>query len=121
MTDTEFLHALANAEELELLTTGRRSGTAHAVRVWFAYDGEAIWLRTDRGADWLRNLERDPCCRVRVDAIERPARRELVADESAALRAIVDLWRNKYGREWVADWYVERGRVPVRLVLETEP
>ena len=120
MTDDDLERALETSEEVELLTVGRRSGAAHAVRVWFAYDGEAIWLRTDRAADWLRNLERDPHCRIRVGAIEHAARREPVADEAAALRHIVDLWRAKYGAEWVADWYVERGRVPVRLVLETQ-
>ncbi len=120
MTDAELTDALSGAEELEVLTTGRHSGTAHSVRVWFAYDGEVIWLRTDRAADWLRNLEREPRCRIRVGTIERAARREPVVDEGAALRHIVDLWREKYGREWVSDWYVERGRVPVKLVLETE-
>jgi len=118
MTDAELTDALSGAEELEVLTTGRHSGTAHSVRVWFAYDGEVIWLRTDRAADWLRNLEREPRCRIRVGTIERAARREPVPDETAALHHIVDLWRDKYGPEWVADWYVERGRVPVRLVLE---
>jgi hypothetical protein len=115
MTDAELIDALSTAEELEVLTTGRRSGTAHAVRVWFAYDGEAIWLRTDRAADWLRNLEREPHCQIRVAGVARAARREPVADENAALRHIVDLWRAKYGAEWVADWYIDRGRVPVRL------
>lgn len=109
--------ALRDAEELEVVTTGRRSGSAHGVKVWFAYDGTDVWLRTDRDADWLRNLERDPRCTVRVGGIQRDARREPVADEAAALRRIVELWRAKYGAEWVADWYVERGRVPVRLVL----
>jgi hypothetical protein len=113
--------ALAAAEELELLTTGRRTGKPHTVRVWFAYDDGAVWLRTDRDADWLRNLERDPRARIRVEGIERAVRREPVADETAALRRLIDIWRDKYGREWVADWYVERGRVPVRLVLESEP
>jgi hypothetical protein len=114
----ELDRALRLAEELEVITTGRRTGTAHAVSVWFAFDGAAVWLRTDRDADWLRNLERDPRCQIRVGGILRPARREPVVDEEAALRALVDLWRAKYGQEWVADWYVERGRVPVRLMPE---
>jgi hypothetical protein len=120
VSETDLERSLRTAEELELLTTGRRSGRPHSVRIWFAYDDGAIWLRTDRAADWLRNLEREPRCRIRVDGAERGARREAVADESAALRRLVDLWRAKYGAEWVGDWYVERGRVPVRLVLDAE-
>jgi len=119
MRDLE--RALTTAEEIELITTGRRTGKPHVVTVWFAYDEDgSVWLRTDHDADWLRNLERDPRCRIRVAGIERPARREPVADEAAALRRIVEVWRAKYGQEWVADWYVERGRVPVRLVVESE-
>jgi len=110
--------ALREAEELEVITTGRRSGRGHAVKVWFAYADGAVWLRTDRDADWLRNLDSDPRCRIRVGGIEASARREPVEDEAAALRGLIGLWRTKYGAEWVADWYVERGRVPVRLIPE---
>lgn len=118
MIPPDLERALREVEELEVITTGRRTGSEHMVRVWFAYDGAAVWLRTDRDADWLRNLERDPRCRIRVGAIEHPAKRETVSDEAAALRGLIELWRAKYGQEWVADWYVERGRVPVRLVPE---
>ena len=123
MSDAALERALESAEEIEILTTGRRTEKPHAVRVWFAYHDRAIWLRTDRGADWLRNLERDPRCRIRLEGYELAARREPVVDENAALRRLVEVWRAKYGQEWVADWYVERGRVPVRLVVvaETEP
>ena len=110
--------ALRTAEELELTTAGRRTRRPHTVTLWFAYDGEEVWLRADAGADWLRNLDRDASCHVRVSGIERAATREPVADEAAALRRLVELWRAKYGQEWVADWYVERGRVPVRLRIE---
>jgi len=108
---------LRTSEEIELVTRGRRSGRPHRVNVWFAYEPGTLWLRTDRGADWLRNLERDPEARVRVGDHELAVRREAVEDEDVALRALIDLWRAKYGPEWVSDWYVERGRVPVRLRL----
>lgn len=111
--------ALRTAEELELETRGRRTGRPHRVTVWFAYDPPNIWLRTDPDADWLRNLVRDPHCRIRVGASVADAVRVAIADETAALLDVVALWRAKYGQEWVADWYVERGRVPVRLRLRT--
>src|SRR5581483_189530 len=105
--------ALRDAEEIEVVTRGRRSQRPHRVRVWFAYDGEDIWLRTDRGTDWYRNLDRAGRCEIVVDGHRATAERVPVQDEGAALRRLVDLWRAKYGAEWVADWYVERGRVPV--------
>jgi hypothetical protein len=107
--------ALRDAEEIELVTRGRRSGRPHAVTLWSAYDGGVLWLRGDADADWYRNLRADPRCRIRVNAMEVAGTREDVADEDVALRRLVELWRAKYGPEWVGDWYVERGRIPVRV------
>ena len=104
-------------DEVTLITTGRRTGRPHEVTLWFAGDGDAIWLRGDRGADWLRNLEHDPRCRLRVGSTVLDGVRERVADEGSALRHVVTLLRAKYGAEWVADWYVDHGRVPVRIAL----
>lgn len=110
---------LRDAEELELVTRGRRSARPHRVPVWFAHEDGVLWLRTDeRAPDWLRNLRADPHCTVRIREHELAARYEPVTDHDAALRHLVALWRAKYGPEWVQDWYVEKGREPVRLRIE---
>jgi len=127
--------ALAEAEELELVTTGRVSGDPHRVRLHFAYEDGVVWLRTgerpsapdasgvrrrtdsDRTTDWLRNLERNPAALIRIADAEVPARYERSVDADADLRRVVELLRNKYGPDWVADWYLERGRIPVKLRL----
>ena len=127
--------ALQDAEELELVTTGRISGRQHTVRLRFAYDDGVVWLRTgerpsapdasgvrrrttsDRATDWLRNLEHDPHARVRIAEAELPARYEPSVDPPADLRRAVELLREKYGADWVADWYLEMGRTPVKLRL----
>jgi len=125
--------ALAEAEELELVTTGRVSGDPHRVRLHFAYEDGVVWLRTgerasapdasgvrrrtesDRTTDWLRNLEQNPAALIRIADAEIPARYERSVDPAADLRRVVELLRRKYGAEWVADWYLERGRIPVKL------
>ena len=128
--------ALAEADELELVTTGRVSGQPHTVRLRFAYEDGVVWLRTgerasapdasgvrrrtesDRTADWLRNLEHDPHARVRVADAELAARYEPSTDLAADLRRVVGLLREKYGAECVGDWYLDAGRIPVKLRLE---
>ncbi len=105
--------ALATADELELVTIGRRTGKPHSVTLWFAHVDDVLWLRGDHDSDWYRNLARDPACRVLVAGLEVGGRREPIADEARALRELIERWRAKYGAEWVGDWYVERGRVPV--------
>ena len=118
----EDVAALRTADEIELVTTGRRSGRPHSVTLWSAYEDGVLWLRTDSGADWYRNLLADPRCRVRFDGREAEGRYEPIAgketpiaDDDQGLRHLIDLWRRKYGNEWVGDWYVERGRIPVRV------
>ena len=110
--------ALREAEEIVVVTRGRKTGRPRESTVWSAYEDGVLWLRTDHAADWYRNLRRDPHCRVRVGTTEVAATSEPIADEAAALRRVVELFRAKYGAEWVSDWYVERGRAPVRLRLE---
>ncbi len=116
MTRDDLARAVAEPE-LVLITRGRRSGSERSVRLWFAYEDGAIWLRTDRAADWYRNLERAPRCRLRLGSLEVEGELEPVEDEAAALRHLIELWRAKYGVDYVADWYVDRGRVPVRIRL----
>jgi len=127
--------ALAQADELELVTSGRVSGDPHSVRLRFAHEDGVVWLRTgerpsaadatgvrrrtesDRTTDWLRNLEHDPRALVRIADAEIPARYERSVDPAGDLRHAVELLRAKYGAEWVADWYLEMGRIPVKLRL----
>jgi hypothetical protein len=88
----------------------------HRVTVWFAHEDGVLWLRADESEpDWLRNLKAHAECAVRIGQQELAARYEPIDDRDAALRHVVTLWRAKYGPEWVQDWYVERGREPVRL------
>lgn len=116
--DPRLEKAFGEAEEIVLVTRGRKSGRPHETTVWCAYEDGALWLRTDHNSDWYLNLRRDPRCRIRVGKTEVAAVSEPIRDEAAALRHVVGLFRAKYGTEWVSDWYVERGRAPVRLRLE---
>jgi deazaflavin-dependent oxidoreductase (nitroreductase family) len=115
--DVQLEDALRKAHEIVIVTRGRKTGRPRETTAWFAYEDGAVWLRTDHATDWYRNLRRDPHPRLRVGAQELAAVNEPIADEAAALRHVVDLFRAKYGAEWVSDWYVERGRTPVRLRL----
>ena len=127
--------ALREEDEVELVTTGRLTGRPHTVRLQFAYDGAFIWLRTgerppaadasgvrrrdaaERTPDWLRNLQQDPLAHIRIGTAELEARYEPSREPLADLRRTVELLRDKYGADWVADWYVEMGRIPVKLRL----
>ena len=128
--------ALRESTELVLVTRGRRSGKEHAVPLRFAYADGSVWLRAEprdaprdrsaavvvrRGAsrapDWYRNLGVDPRCRIRVAGHDLAGTARVLADRPAVLQRAIELWREKYGAEWVADWYLDAGRLPVRVDL----
>jgi hypothetical protein len=127
--------ALCDAAARAPGTTGRVSGESHTVRLRFAYEDGIVWLRTgerpsapdasgirrrtesERTTDWLRNLEQHPDARIRIADAELPARYERSTDPPADLRMAVELLRKKYGADWVADWYLEMARIPVKLRL----
>jgi hypothetical protein len=108
------------APEAVLVVPGRRSGEQREVTVWFAYEDGVVWLRTDRDADWYRNLVVAGRCRLRFGAVEIEGSPEAVTDEASALRHVVAIWRAKYGVDFVSDWYVDHGRVPVRIRLQLD-
>jgi len=51
-----------------LTTTGRRSGRAHEIEIWFALDGTTLYLLAGGGdrSDWVRNLRQDADVTVRL-------------------------------------------------------
>ena len=90
--------------------------------LWFAHENDTLWLRADeregRGPDWYLNLRHEPRCQVEVDGHRLDGRLVPTADRDAALRRLVTLWREKYGALWVSDWYIDTGRLPVRIAVE---
>ncbi len=51
-----------------LVTTGRVTGRPHEIEIWFAADGDTLYLLAGAGArsDWVRNLRASPSVTVRV-------------------------------------------------------
>ena len=65
---SEVLLAHAADAVCHLQTTGRTSGRPRTIEIWFATDGERLFLLSggrDR-AHWVRNLRVDPRVRVRI-------------------------------------------------------
>ncbi|MEM9566171.1 MAG: nitroreductase/quinone reductase family protein [Actinomycetota bacterium] len=74
---SETLEAFApHADEVNayLTTTGRRSGRAHEIEIWWGYLDGVVYLVSGGGeaSDWVRNLRADPEARLRIRSITRP-------------------------------------------------
>ena len=68
MTVAQLLEEHAGDAVCHLQTTGRTSGRPRRIEIWFATDGERIYLLAGgrHRAHWVRNLIVDPRVRVRI-------------------------------------------------------
>ena len=90
----ELLGDVEQHEFAYLTTTGRVSGHAHRIEIWFAVLDGRLYMAAGgrRGADWVRNVEADPAVTLEIgderwaaagtvldDADDHPARARLAA------------------------------------------
>ena len=82
-----------------LTTTGRRSGRPHRIEIWYARDGDTLYLLGGGGrrSDWVQNLVANPTVSVEVDGEQRTARARVLDDGDGAERARALVF-DKYSR-----------------------
>ena len=104
-------------------TTGRRSGTAHTIEIWFALEGDVVYLLSGggEGSDWVKNLQAHPTVGVRLGDLDMLCRARVVdePEEDALARRIV---LDKYVPRDTGD-LTEWGRtaLPVAIELPAPP
>lgn len=79
-----------NAEEYcYLRTTGRVSGKPHEVEIWFAQDGDTIYILAGGGhaSDWVKNTKQRPDVLVRIGGRTYSALGRVVTDGEEDARA----------------------------------
>jgi deazaflavin-dependent oxidoreductase (nitroreductase family) len=117
MADDEFKDALQGGNEVRLTVTGRKSGRAITLPIWFVDDGERLLLLPIHGTDtsWYRNIVKTPEVRLAADGAELQVTAKTIEDP-AAVEDTVDKFGEKYGADRVADYYPKQnGFVEVPL------
>jgi deazaflavin-dependent oxidoreductase (nitroreductase family) len=76
MSFADFENALNNTNEIELTTTGRRSGGKSSRPVWFVRQGGNVYLLPVTGSDsqWYKNVLKTPAVRLEAAGAEYSAR-----------------------------------------------
>jgi deazaflavin-dependent oxidoreductase (nitroreductase family) len=102
-----------------LTTTGRNTGGAHTIEIWFAVYGDSVYLLSGgrERADWVRNILRTPEVTVRISNREFRGRGRIVTepDEDRRARGLVaDKYQPSYGGD-LSTW--RRGALPVAIDL----
>jgi deazaflavin-dependent oxidoreductase (nitroreductase family) len=112
---------LADESVCYLTTTGRVSGKAHTIEIWFALRDGVLYLLSGGGdrADWVKNIRKDPKVRLRVGTRTVAATARILrgaTKEDSAARELLDAkymgWRD--GKR-LSSW--ARGALPVAVDL----
>jgi len=75
-----------------LTTIGRVTGRPHSIEIWFAIDGDALYMLSgSHGSDWVKNVLHAPDVTVRLGDALFAGRARVVAqaDEDALARRLV--------------------------------
>ena len=86
---------------LYLTTTGRRTGRAREIEIWFTERGRRFYLIAEHGegANWVRNVQANPRVTVRVGDRRFAGTARIVMDERdpELARDVKALSQAKYG------------------------
>jgi deazaflavin-dependent oxidoreductase (nitroreductase family) len=117
MADDEFAKALKRRRQISITVTGRRTGRAVTIPVWFVSDDSAMWLLPVSGSDtqWYRNLEKDRAITIQAGGVRRDLRARILKDERA-VSTVIEQFREKYSPDEIKRWYT-RLDVAVQVLL----
>lgn len=93
MSDASGAERSSGDDYCYLTTTGRRTGRPHRIEIWYAADGDTLYLLAGGGlsSDWVLNLRAEPAVTVEVAGSARRGRGRLLdgGDEAARARSLV--------------------------------
>ena len=97
---------LSRHREINITVTGRKSGRAISIPVWFVLEDDRLYLLPVQGSDtqWYKNVLKDP--KIRIEA--RGAEAELQAvpvTDATQVSSVVEKFRDKYGAHDVKKYY----------------
>jgi hypothetical protein len=108
MSKADLHRRLNSANEITLSVKGRKSGKNIPRPVWFAYEGNTLYLLPVQGSDtsWYKNLLVDPTLKISVNGIQISARGKPITD-SNGVDDIVRKFKSKYGEGDVKRYYTK--------------
>lgn len=102
MKNDTLKEGLSGSREITLSVTGRKSGRAVSMPVWFVADDEKLYLLPARGSDtqWYKNVLENPSIRIKAGSAEAELKVVRVTD-AKKVSAVVERFRAKYGTSGV--------------------
>src|SRR5258707_14843858 len=99
---------LSRYREITITVTGRKSGLAISVPVWFVFEDDKLNLLPVQGSDtqWYKNVLKNPAMRIDARGVEAEIK-VLPVTDVAQVRSVVERFRAKYGIGDVKKYYLK--------------
>jgi deazaflavin-dependent oxidoreductase (nitroreductase family) len=103
-----------------LTTRGRLTGRPHRIEIWFAIDGDTLYVLSGGGerSDWVKNLRRTPAVSIEVGSGRFEGRARIATDPAEDERArtlVHDKYAPGYRGGDLTEW--RRTSLPVAVDL----
>ena len=97
---------LSRNREINITVTGRKSGRAISIPIWFVLDGEHLYLLPVEGSDtqWYKNVLHKPQIRIEAGGAEAQLKVTPITD-AKQVASVVAKFRGKYGIGDVKKYY----------------
>lgn len=118
MKESELKSRLGRYREIKISVVGRKSGKTISIPVWFVLEGDKLCLLPVQGSgtQWYRNVLKNP--EIRIDARgAETAFKAIPVTDAKAVKAVVEMFREKYGAQDVKKYY---SKFDVAVLVEVE-
>src|SRR5260370_13791748 len=97
---------LSRYREIDITVTGRKSGRAISIPVWFVLEGDKLYLLPVQGSDtqWYKNVLNNPMIRIDARGAEAEVKVVPVTDPTQ-VSSVLEKFRAKYGANDVKKYY----------------
>jgi deazaflavin-dependent oxidoreductase (nitroreductase family) len=97
---------LSRYREINITVTGRKSGRAISIPVWFALEDDKLYLLPVQGSDtqWYKNVLKNPRIRIAARGAEAEFQAISITD-AKQVSSVVEKFRAKYGTSDVKKYY----------------
>jgi deazaflavin-dependent oxidoreductase (nitroreductase family) len=97
---------LSKSSEITITVTGRKSGRAISIPIWFVLEGDTLYLLPVQGSDtqWYKNVLKNPSLQIEAGGAEAEVQ-AVPAEDSTQVKSVVEKFRNKYGASDVKKYY----------------
>jgi deazaflavin-dependent oxidoreductase (nitroreductase family) len=104
--NSELKERLTRYRQIKLSVIGRKSGKTISIPVWFALEGDKLFLLPVEGSDtqWYKNVLKNPS--IRIDARGEEAEfRAIPINDAKTVKSVIEKFREKYGASDVKKYY----------------